>query len=284
MFAFVHAERAYHSVRRLCEAVGLSPSGYYAWCTRAESARGRDDRRLLAHVRAAHLASGRTYGSPRLHAALQQAGERVGRNRVMRLMRQAAVTARPRRPFRVTTAADATAVPAPNHLARQFRVSAPNRVWAGDITAIPTADGWLYLAVLLDLFSRRVVGWAAGPTLETTLVLTAWRRARALRPAPQLHHSDRGTQYSSDAYQDALAAAHVQCSMSRRGNCYDNAVLESFFRTLKSDLDGQLAGSRAVVTARISQYIDSFYNARRLHSSLNYQSPADFERRRSSAA
>ena len=179
MFAFVHAERAYHSVRRLCEAVGLSPSGYYAWCTRAESARGRDDRRLLAHVRAAHLASGRTYGSPRLHAVLQQAGERVGRNRVMRLMRQAAVTARPRRRFRVTTTADATAVPAPNHLARQFRVSAPNRVWAGDITAIPTADGWLYLAVLLDLFSRRVVGWAAAPPSRRP-----WSSRRGGAPGP----------------------------------------------------------------------------------------------------
>jgi transposase InsO family protein len=280
----VHAEKAHYPVRRICYALGISPSGYYAWCERPESRRGREDRRLLVHLRAAHAASRQTYGSPRLHAQLPQAGERVGRKRVIRLMRSAALTGRRRRRFRITTQADPTAVPANNRLNQRFTVDAPNRVWAGDITAIPTTDGWLYLAVLLDLYSRRVVGWAAGPTLETTLVLTAWHRACARRPAPQLHHSDRGAQYTSEVYQRALAAATVQCSMSRRGNCYDNAVVESFFRTLKSDLDDRLTGSRVVVSARLAAYIDGFYNSRRLHSSLNYQTPVAFERGRPCAA
>jgi putative transposase len=274
----VQTEKANYPVRPLCRALGVSASGFYAWAARPTSARQRHDRRVVVQLRAAHAASGETYGSPRLHQQLQQEGLRIGRRRVIRLMRAAQIRARQRRRFRHTTETDPTATPAPNHLAQGFTVATLNAVWAGDITAIPTADGWLYLAVLLDLHSRRVVGWAAAPTLHTTLVLQAWRRAVARRPAPGLHHSDRGTQYTSDAYQRTLAAAGVRCSMSRRGNCYDNAVVESFFRTLKGDLGAQLEGRRDAVLPRLARYIDHFYNRQRLHSTLGYCSPVNFER------
>ncbi len=193
-------------------------------------------------------------------------------------MRQEALAGRPRRRFRRTTERDPRAAPAPNLLAQCFTVARPNTVWAADITALPTREGWLYLAVLLDLYSRRVVGWAIDTQLETRLVLTAWRRALALRRrAPRQHHSDRGTQYTSAAYQRALAAQRVRCSMSGRGNCYDNAVVESFFRTLKTDLDHTVWRTRRDGIVAIGHYINDFYNRRRLHSSLGYRSPVEFE-------
>lgn len=284
-FAFIAAEKAAYPVRTLCRALGVSPSGFYAWRQRPPARRTRTDAALQVQLRAAHTASGGTYGSPRLHAVVQAQGTRVGRHRVIRLMRAAQLVGRPRRRFRTTTIADAAATPAPNVLEQTFTAPAPNAVWMADITAIPATDGWLYLAVLLDLYSRRVVGWAAGATLDTSLVLTAWRRAVVRRRAPPaLHHSDRGCQYTSAAYQHALAAHGVCCSMSRRGNCYDNAVVESFFRTLKSDLGDRLHAARAVVAVRLAAYIDDFYNTRRLHSTLGYRSPAQFERERPRAA
>jgi putative transposase len=284
-FAFIQAEKAQHPVRTLCRALGVSASGFYASQQRTPSARARSDRRLRLHLRAAHRASGGTYGSPRLCQALQQEGERVGRNRVIRLMRAEQLYGRPRRRFILTTAADPTARAAANVLGQRFTPTGPNRVWAADITAVPTTEGWLYLAVLLDLYSRRVVGWATGPTLETSLVLLAWHRAVALRRrAPAMHHSDRGCQYTSAAYQQALAHHHVRCSMSRRGNCYDNAVVESFFRTLKGDLGDRRPAPRQETSRRIGEYIDGFYNTRRLHSTLGYRSPAQFERDHSDAA
>ena len=285
IFAFIQAEKAQHRVRRLCRALAVSPSGFYAWQRRPPSVRSRLDRRMRAQLRAAHAASGGTYGSPRLHHALQQDGVAVGRNRVIRLMRAEQLVGRPRKRFRVTTTVDATATPAVNHLARAFQPRRPNRVWAADITALPTPDGWLYLAVLMDLYSRRIVGWALDTTLETDLVLRAWQRALATRrTAPRLHHSDRGTQYTSARYQQALAAHGVRCSMSRRGNCYDNAVVESFFRTLKLDLGERIAPTRIDVARRVGAYIDGFYNTRRLHSTLGYRSPVQFERARRTAA
>ena len=278
-FAFIQAEKAHHRIRTLCRALGVSPSGFYASRARPPSARACADRRLQVQLRALHQASAGSYGSPRLCQALHQHGERVGRNRVMRLMRIAQLHGRPRRRFRVTTAADPSTAPAPNLVGQRFHVPRPNQIWAADITAIPTTDGWVYLAVLLDLYSRRVVGWAAASTLTTALVLTAWRRALARRRcAPRIHHSDRGGQYTSDAYQRALARYGVQCSMSRRGNCYDNAVVESFFRTLKLDLGDRLRGSRDDAVQRLGSYIEGFYNTRRLHSTLGYRSPAQFER------
>jgi putative transposase len=278
MVAFIQAEKAQHPVRTLCRVLGVSASGFYAAQHRPASPRACTDRRLRVQLRAAHRASGGTYGSPRLQRALHEHGDRLGRNRVMRLMRVEQLRGRPRRRFRVTTETDPTARPAPNRLGQVFTTARPNVTWAGDITAITTADGWLYLAVLVDLYSRRVVGWAAQSTLDTSLVLTTWQRAVALRrTAPQLHHSDRGCQYTSAAYQRELARRGVQCSMSRRGNCYDNAVVESFFRTLKLDLELPTTLTRAAAMARIGAYIDGFYNPRRLHSTLNYRSPVQFE-------
>ena len=284
-FAFIAAEKASHSIRCLCRALGVSSSGFYAWQHRAVSMRRRQDGRLRVHLRAAHAASGGTYGSPRLHQDLQQQGEQIGRNRVIRLMRAEQLQGRPRRRFRNTTESDPAATPAPNHLAQCFTATRPNAIWAADITAIPTAEGWLYLAVLLDLYSRYIVGWATHSTLETALVLTAWQRAlRRRRRAPALHHSDRGCQYTSAAYQRALAAQRVRCSMSRRGNCYDNAVVESFFRTLKLDLGEQVSATRVDARDRIARFIDGFYNTRRLHSTLGYRSPVQFEREHGRAA
>ena len=281
----MQAEKATHSVRTLCRALGVSASGFYAAQQRPPSARVRTDHRLRAQLRAAHRASDGSYGSPRLQRALRAQGDHIGRHRVMRLMRADQLQGRPRRRFRVTTEADPHARPAPNHLAQAFTAARPNLIWAADITAIATAEGWLYLAVVLDLYSRRIVGWAAQPTLDTSLVLRAWHRAVAVRrTAPQLHHSDRGCQYTSAAYQHALATAGAQCSMSRRGNCYDNAVVESFFRTLKLDLQLPAGLPRVDVMRRLGAYIDDFYNRRRLHSTLGYRSPAQFEREGGRAA
>jgi transposase InsO family protein len=265
--------------------LGVSASGFYAWHQRPPSARAVADRRLRVQLRAAHAASRGTYGSPRLQHALRAEGVDVGRNRVRRLMHLDDLVGRPRRRFRVTTVADPTAVAAPNHLNQSFAPTKPNRIWAADITAIPTTDGWLYLAVILDLYSRRVVGWALAPTADAQLAVTAWRRAVARRGrAPRLHHSDRGRQYTSAAYQRELAAHRVRCSMSRRGNCYDNAVVESFFRTLKGDLGERLRGPQGAIARVVAEYLDHFYNTRRLHSTLNYQTPAAFECDRRSAA
>ena len=281
----MQAEKAQHAVRTLCRALGVSPSGFYAWLRRPESSRARVDRRLRAHLRAVSVASRGTYGSPRLRWALRAQGYAVGRNRIRRLMQLEHLHGRPRRRVRVTTVSDPTSPAALNHVNQRFTTTKPNQVWAADITAVRTTNGWLYLAVLLDLYSRRVVGWAAEPSLDAHLAVTAWRHALVRRGcAPRWHHSDRGAQYTSAAYQQALAAARVRCSMSRRGNCYDNAVVESFFRTLKGDLGDRLLGSRVDVHRRIGEYIDGFYNTQRLHSTLNYQSPAAFEHRRRRAA
>jgi len=275
----VQTEKAEHRVRTLCRALDVSVSGYYAWVARPESTRQRSDRRLRAYIRAAHAQSRGTYGSPRVRIDLQTAGLRIGRRRVMRLMRADGLQGRPRRRFRGTTVVDAHATPAANQLNRHFRPTTRNAVWAGDITALSTAEGWLYLAVLIDLYSRRVVGWAVAASLETRLVLAAWQQAVARRgQAPRLHHSDRGTQYTSAAYQAALTAHGTSCSMSRPGNCYDNAVVESFFRTLKQDVGVAAWATRRDATAAVTDYIERFYNARRLHSTLGYRSPIQFEK------
>jgi transposase InsO family protein len=281
----MRAEKASHSVRALCRALDVSPSGFYAWQRRPDSARRRHDQQLRIALRVAHAESEGSYGSPRLHRAVRAAGWRVGRNRVIRLMQHEQLVGRPPRRWPATTTIDPLMPAAPNHLAQRFTAPRRNYIWAGDITAIPTREGWLYLAVLLDLYSRRVVGWAVDRTMDTRLVLTAWHRAVALRrTAPRLHHSDRGTQYTSRAYQAALRAHRVRCSMSGRGRCYDNAVVESFFRTLKTDLQHRVWATRTEARAHLSTYIEAFYNRRRLHSTLGYRSPADFERRRHSAA
>jgi putative transposase len=279
-FAFIWAEKACYPIRTLCQVLAVSPSGFYAWCGRPRPPRRvHADATLRTRIRVIHAESQGRYGSPRVHAALQAGGMRVGRNRVIRVMQAEQLRGRSRRRFRATTQRDALATPAPNRLQQVFHAPAPNRVWTGDITAIPTAEGWLYLAVLLDLYSRRIVGWAVRPTLETDLVCAAWTVAIARRQpaAGLLHHSDRGSQYTSERYQGLLRAYGATCSMSRAGNCYDNAPTESFFRTLKVELAPPLTLTRRAAATAIQDYIERFYNRDRLHSSLNYRSPATFE-------
>jgi putative transposase len=286
-FEFILAEKAQYSVRTLCAVLNVSPSGYYAWRGRPLiTPQVRHDRGVRMRIRAIHAQSRGRYGSPRIQRALQAEGERLGRNRIIRLMRAEQLRGRPHRRFRVTTHADPTAAPAPNRLKQVFQAPAPNRIWTADITAIPTGDGWLYLAVLLDLYSRRIVGWAIRPTMDTDLVCAAWHLAAGRRRPPPglIHHSDRGSQYTSERYQRLLGARGVTCSMSRSGNCFDNAPTESFFRTLKVELGTEGSWpTRRAATRAIAAFIERFYNRERLHSSLNYQSPAAFERRRTAA-
>jgi transposase InsO family protein len=270
----------------MCTVLGVSASGYYAWHGRPViTPHVRANRALRTRIRLIHAESRGRYGSPRIHRALRAAGECVGRNRVIRAMRAEQLRGRPRRRFRVTTEADPTARSAPNRLNQVFAAPAPNRIWTADITALPTAEGWLYLAVLLDLYSRRIVGWAIRASLETELVCAAWRMAIARRAPGRdlIHHSDRGCQYTSDRYQALLRAHRVICSMSRRGNCFDNAPTESFFRTLKVELDETVWPTRQAAVRAVSDFIEDFYNTRRLHSTLDYQTPAAFEARQAVA-
>jgi len=274
------AEKAHYPVRTMCRVLHVSPSGYYAWHGRPLiTPRVRANAALRRRLRVVHAASHGTYGSPRLQRALRDAGIRVGRNRVIRLMRVEHLAGRPRPRFRVTTDPDPAAVAWPNLLHRRFAVPAPNRVWAADITALSTREGWLYLAVLLDLYSRRVVGWAVRPTLASDVALAALQLALGRRHPPDglLHHSDRGTQYTSVAYQRLLQRHRMRCSMSRPGNCYDNAPTESFFHTLKNEIGERSWSSRRVATQALADYIERFYNRQRLHSTLDYRSPARFE-------
>lgn len=266
----------------LCRVLQVTPSGFYAWRHRPPAPRTIADARLTVYVRAAHAESRETYGRVRLQRALRARGVRVGDKRLRRLMRAAHLTARGRRRFRVTTDSTHPLPVAANHLARGFTVRAVNRVWAADITALPLATGWCYLAVVLDLASRRVVGWAVASTLHTEVALTALTRALAIRRVRPglLHHSDRGTQYASAAYQERLRAHGIIPSMSRVGNCWDNAPAESFFSGLKAEAtppDGW--GTVAQATATVADHID-FYNRTRLHSAIGFRSPIDYERDR----
>jgi transposase InsO family protein len=232
---------------------------------------------LIHRLRLVHAIHRRVYGRPRLHRALRDAGHRISAKRVARLMRQAGLTAQGRRRFRVTTDSAHTGPVAANHLARQFAVPAPHRVWAADITALWTRAGWCYLAVVLDVGSRRIVGWALRDSLDVELVTAALHVALATRPQPQLHHSDRGSQYASHRYRALLAARGITVSMSRVGNCWDNAPVESFFSSLKAELVTSTRwSSLGDAYAAVADYL-RFYNHTRLHSSLGYQSPAQYE-------
>jgi putative transposase len=275
-------------LRLMCRVLAVSPAGFYAWQRRGPSARQQADTRLGVQIAAFHRRSRRRYGSPRIHRDLrEEAGGRVSRKRVARMMRAAGLRGTPRRRFRVTTQADPRHAPAPNRLQRRFTVRRPNRVWVGDVTYLPTAEGWLYLAVLLDLASRRVVGWAVASRLDRHLVLTALDRALVQRRPRRglLHHSDRGAEYTSADYRQRLRDAGHRCSMSRKGDCWDNAVAESFFATLKRELVHETHWvTRAEATTALRQYLDSWYNIHRRHSVLGYLSPAAFEARLHSAA
>lgn len=269
-----------YPVKMLCRVMEVTTSGYYAWSGRQDSLRARANRRLLVQIRALHVQSKQAYGSPRMHRGLQRMGERCGHNRVARLMRQDGLRGKKGRRFVRTTKAHPTRPAAPNLLGRQFVVSAPNRVWVSDITYLRAVDGWLYLAVILDLFARRAVGYGFGHRITTALVLSALRMALTRRQptAGLIFHSDRGSQFSSDGVQEELDKHGLIPSMSRKGDCYDNAVAESFFDSLKTecDIDGM---HRVELAARVGKYIDGFYNTWRLHSTLDYLSPAAYERR-----
>lgn len=263
----------------------MSRSGYYAWRSRPESERRKEDRRLLHQIRTIHRESRKAYGSPRIHAELQEAGEHVSRKRVARLMKEDGIVVRPKKRFRKTTDSEHDQPVAQNLLNRNFDVEAPNLVWAADITYIWTAAGWLYLAVVLDLFSRKVVGWAIDDHMRTELPLRALDMAIQRRdPGPNLlHHSDRGSQYASDDYVAALDAIGAVQSMSRKGDCWDNAVVESFFGSLEVELLMQERWETQEEALRaVFEYIEVFYNRRRRHSYLGQLSPEIYERRNAS--
>lgn len=269
-------------VKTMCQVLGVSRSGYYAWYNRPESSRAQANKRLLVQIREEYQLSRKTYGSPRIHAALKRKGVTCSRKRVAGLMRLDQIAARrARRHIPRTTQRDPNAVPAPNLLNQDFSSPGPDRKWVSDITYIDTAEGWLYLASVLDLYSRRVVGWAMDKHMEASLVQNAWHMAISQRnpPSDLLHHSDQGSQYTSAVYQQSLTAHHCQVSMSRIGNCFDNAAMESFFSTLKTECaTGQFA-TRAQARTTIFEYIEAWYNRQRLHSALGYLSPAEFERK-----
>ena len=283
-YRFIADQAAQHSVRLLCRVLDVSRSGYFAWRNRPPAARARADHALTEQIRQIHAHSRQTYGSPRVRAALRERGEAVGRRRVARLMRRAGLRGvhGQRRRIR-TTVADPRATPVLDRVGRAFAPAAiggPDRLWFADISYIPTREGWLYLAIILDGFSRRVVGWAMADHLQTELVLAALRLAlQRRRPAAGLiHHSDRGCQYTSLAFGQHLRAAGLVPSTGLVGDCYDNAVAESFFASLKVELlDHHDWPTRAAARVAIFEYIEVWYNRQRLHSTLGYLSPMQFE-------
>jgi transposase InsO family protein len=281
-FACIQAEKATFPVSVLCRVLGVSRAGFYAAQRRPVPPRVTADARLTVQIGAIHRASRRCYGSPRVHAELRAHGQCTSRKRVARLMRRAGWAARRRRAFRLTTQSRHLHPVAPNRLARRFTAAAPDRVWVSDITYLPTGEGWLYLAVVLDLFSRRIVGWATSDRLGEGVALEALGMGLARRGPPRglLHHSDRGSQYASAEYRAILAGHGMDCSMSGVGNCWDNAVAESFFATLKVELHDEGAWrTRATAHRALFDYIELFYNGERRHSTLGQLSPVAFERR-----
>ena len=270
-----------HTVSDLCAALQVSRSGYYAWLERPAGTRARDNQQVSREIEVLFQKSRASYGSPRITAALRQTGRCCNHKRVARLMREQGLQGRQRRRYRVVTTDSQHDQPiAPNRLAQTAPCQAPDQVWVADLTYIPTREGWLYLAGVLDLYSRRIVGWAMAETLATTLPLAALEMAcQHRRPAKGLlHHSDRGVQYASQDYRARLGAWGLQASMSRKANCYDNATMESFWSTLKHELVYRCQfRTRAEARQCIFEWIEVFYNRTRLHSSLGYKSPVDFE-------
>jgi putative transposase len=281
-YRFVDEHRGVWPVRVMCRVLGVSASGYYAWRTRGESPRAKANHVLLGTIRAIHAESGGAYGAPRVHAVLRSHGRRIGRHRIARLMRGAGLRGLAAIPRGVRTTDSRHDHPiAPNRLRRNFAATAPNQVWLADLTYVRTGEGWLFLAALIDMFTRKVVGWAVRDTLHADIALEALAMAvERQRPAPGLiHHSDRGVQYAAHDYRKALAAAGMTPSMSRKGNCLDNAPMESFFHTLKVErIHHRVYATRAEARRDLFAYIEGFYNSRRLHSGIGYRSPADMER------
>ena len=269
-------------IAALCRVLGVSPSGYYAWSERPSAARAQADEILLGQIRAIHARSRGTYGARRIRVELRAQGMRCARKRVARLMRQAGLAGAQRRRYRGTTRQDRTAIAAPDLVQRDFTAFGPDQLWVADITYVPTGEGWLYLATVLDAWSRRIVGWAMGDTLRTELVVDAldmavWNR----RPAGVVHHSDRGAQYTSVTFSRRCAEASVVPSMGSIGDAYDNALAEAFFATLETELlMRQTFATRKAARLALFDYIEAFYNSHRRHSALGYLSPAEFERQR----
>lgn len=279
-FQFIARHAARWPVTLMCQVLDVSRSGYYAWKNRPQSKRSVRRQRLTKMIQIVHAESRETYGSPRIQRRLLALGYRCCVNFVAKLMRRAGVVARSRRKFKCTTDSRHTMPVAPNLLNRNFSPEWANQAWTTDITYIPTREGWLYLCTVEDLYSRRIVGWSASGRIDSRLVVDAWRMAIALRrPEPGLiAHSDRGSQFCSDHFQSLLRQHGFRSSMSRKGNCYDNAPMESFYRTLKVELVyWEDYATRAEATISVGQYIETFYNRRRLHSTLGYVSPTDFE-------
>lgn len=280
-YPFIVRHRAVWPISVLCQALGVSRSGFYEWYGRSPSARERANERLTGHIRESFEASDRTYGSPRVWRDLRAWGEHCGRHRVARLMRTANLVARGkrRRPPSAGRSSSAHAIAA-NLLNRDFAAAAPNLKWAADFTYVWTAEGWLYVAAVMDLYSRRIVGWSMQATMTSQLVTDALMMAlhRRGRPREVLHHSDQGSQYTSEQFQMLLMETGIVCSMSKRGDCWDNAAMESFFSTLKTErLNRHVYRTRDECRADVFDYIERFYNARRQHSTLGYVSPIQFE-------
>ncbi len=280
--AFIHAQASRHRVTRLCEVLGVSRSGCYAKDKRPPSARAKSDRQLCAHITRAHAANRAAYGTVRIWRYLNQAGVTCGKHRVRRLRRALGLEVKRMRRFRTSSQSRHRETIVANVLEQRFAAAQPNRVWAGDITFLPTARGFLVLAVVLDLYARRVVGWSMGARMDTQLAIEAMVMALGRRQPEGglLYHSDQGGQYASRRYQQVLKDHGIRPSMSRKGNCYDNACVESFFSTLKNELvhDRQYR-TREEARRDVFEYIETFYNPKRLHQSLGYVSPMAFERR-----
>ena len=278
-YAWIQAQTG-RSVRRLCAALGVSASGYYAWRQRRPSARSIANEQLLQRIQQLHVQTREAYGAERLWQALRQAGEACGRNRVQRLRRAHGIQSKRRQRFQRTRGKYQRVPPAPNLLAWPFTSPGPDRVWVTDITYVPTRQGWLYLAAVLDVYTRRIAGWAMGERADQALASAALAMAIARRkPAPgAIHHSDQGVQYTCHAYQQQLRESGLIASMSRKGMPYDNAVMESFFSSLKQELTHHATFfDRDDARAQVFDYIEVFYNRQRIHSGLNYRSPAEFE-------
>jgi len=279
-YDFIESHRSAFAVERMCRTLGVRRSGYYAWRSRVPGKRSAEDEHLLVRIRESYKKSRRSYGSPRVLKDLRAWGLRCGKNRIARLMREHGIAARTKKKFKATTNSRHALPVAPNLLNREFNVARPDEAWVSDITYVWTREGWLYLAVVLDLFSRRVVGWGMGDRLTAEIALSALKMAIGNRkPSAGLtYHSDRGVQYACEAFRKLLELHGFIQSMSRKGDCWDNAVAESFFHSLKTEhVYFEDYKTRAEATGKIFEYIEVFYNRTRRHSTLEYLSPAEFE-------
>ena len=286
-YGFICQHQAEFSIQAMCRVLEVSASGYYRWRSQPKSQRAKENEELLGKIRQLHTRSRNHYGSPKIYRSLRQSGEVCNHKRIERLMRENGILARRVKKFKVTTNSNHREPVAENLLDRQFTVCQPDKVWVSDITYVWTDEGWLYLAIFLDLYSRLVVGWSMSERMTTELIISAFQmgQARRARRVSPMVHSDRGSQYASVMFREGLAAYDCQQSMSRRGNCWDNAVAESFFSTLKLELIyEERFSNRQEARDRIFEYIEVFYNRSRIHSAANYLSPAEYEEKFKSAA